>query len=528
MAYCCLMDNSHHVASPYTRLDGLLMLALAALAVALRLLPGLRIIDDAYITYRYARNIVDGIGFVYSAGEHVLGTTTPLYTLLLAALSTLTRADLPHISVAVNAVAGGANAALLYAIARRLLSDRWPGVALGVLWAVAPKPVTFAVGGMETSVFVALTLGAFAAWLAGRTLPAAALTALAILTRPDALIWAGPLAVAMIMAAWRDYSFRPPLKRLPWPELAVALALIAPWVVFATATFGSPLTHSVAAKSVAYDLPPTQALAALIQHFATPFFEFDTFGSVGAIIGALIYPLLALMGSLFLYHANARSLPLTLYPWLFFAAFAIANPLMFRWYAAPTLPFYFLSIVAGLWGLTQRAGGTKVARAALAVAAIFWTAISLNAWTLHPDHGPDRPAPQMAWIRLELLYEQAGRLLTPRVTPHTVVAAGDIGAVGWYSGARILDTLGLVSPESTAYYPIDPTLLAGMPYAIAPDLIMDRLPDYVVAPEVYLRNGLLKDPRFAVHYRLLDKLPTDIYGSDGLLIYARSDPPLTP
>jgi hypothetical protein len=46
-------------------------------------------VDDAYITFRYARNIASGVGFVYNAGERVLGTTTPAYTLLLAALSRL-------------------------------------------------------------------------------------------------------------------------------------------------------------------------------------------------------------------------------------------------------------------------------------------------------------------------------------------------------------------------------------------------------------------------------------------------------
>ncbi len=64
-----------------------LMLALICLALTARLLPGQRIVDDAYITFRYARNLVRGTGFVYNPGERVLGTTTPLYTLVLAALA---------------------------------------------------------------------------------------------------------------------------------------------------------------------------------------------------------------------------------------------------------------------------------------------------------------------------------------------------------------------------------------------------------------------------------------------------------
>lgn len=53
------------------------------MAIIVRILPGPRIIDDAFITYRYARNILAGNGFVYNPSEHVLGTTTPLYTFLL-------------------------------------------------------------------------------------------------------------------------------------------------------------------------------------------------------------------------------------------------------------------------------------------------------------------------------------------------------------------------------------------------------------------------------------------------------------
>jgi len=40
--------------------------------------------EDSYITYRYAQNLVDGHGFVYNPGEEFLGTTAPLYGLILA------------------------------------------------------------------------------------------------------------------------------------------------------------------------------------------------------------------------------------------------------------------------------------------------------------------------------------------------------------------------------------------------------------------------------------------------------------
>lgn len=124
----------------------------------------------------------------------------------------------------------------------------------------------------------------------------------------------------------------------------------------------------------------------------------------------------------------------------------------------------------------------------------------------------------MAWHQLELLYEQVGRELSPQVGPDTVIAAGDVGALGYYSGARILDTVGLMSPEAVRYYPL-PESAYVINYAIAPDLILDERPDFVVILEVYGREGLLRDPRFAREYTLVERIPTDIYGSEGMLVY---------
>ncbi|MFT5195159.1 MAG: hypothetical protein ACI9EW_000739 [Cellvibrionaceae bacterium] len=44
----------------------------------------LHVFDDAFITFRYAQNLANGIGFVYNPGEWVLGTTAPAYGLLVS------------------------------------------------------------------------------------------------------------------------------------------------------------------------------------------------------------------------------------------------------------------------------------------------------------------------------------------------------------------------------------------------------------------------------------------------------------
>ena len=507
---------------------------IAALALAARLLPTPRTIDDAFITFRYARNLLAGAGFVYNPGERVLGTTTPLYTLLMAALARMSGSpNYPWLALVVNALADALTCLILIRLGERLSGRRTVGWAAGLLWAVSSMSVTFAIGGMETSVFILLLVLSADLYLAGRTRWAAFVSALMLLTRPDGVLFVGPLILDLI---WRRARERP--RNVPWAEAAIFLVTLAPWAIFATLYFGSPIPHTIAAKSLAYRLPPGAGLVRLIQHYGTPFFENLVFGDVWPMIGFVLYLIITLVGGVAAVRRDARVWPMALYPWLYFVAFAAPNELIFRWYLAPPLPFYFLLILAGLAKIADDVSQRKKPEGRqketivptfhfppstffLLPAPIFLL-LSLNAWVLHPDHGPRSPAPDMAWHKLELLYTDVGRELAPRVTPQTLIAAGDVGALGYYSNARILDTVGLMSPEASVYYPLDPDLYV-INYAVAPQLILDQQPDYVVLLEVYGRKGLFVDPRFLAEYELIQKIPTDIYGSDGLLVWARRD-----
>ncbi|MBI3361889.1 MAG: hypothetical protein HY023_12350 [Chloroflexi bacterium] len=501
--------------------------ALGLLALVARLVPTPRVIDDAYITFRYARNILAGIGFVYNPGERVLGTTTPLYTLLMAALAFVLRTDnYPWLALGVNAVADAITCALLVTLGERLSGQRRVGIAAGLLWAVAPMSVTFAIGGMETSVFIMLMMATYVMYMSPRPRSITPISAsLALLTRPDALLFVGPIVLDFVARSIRRKAPTSDLRPLTSSLLVFLLPLLL-WAIFATLYFGSPLPHSIAAKVAAYRLPPDAALVRLIQHYGTPFFDQLVLGRFWPLAGFFVYLLLFVIGSLSFIRRDSRAWPLVAYPILYFAAFSLANPLIFRWYLAPPLPMYFIGIIGGI----EKIGGDAasalrkpgVAAWAVRAASAGFMLLSLNAWTLHPDHGPDRPAPQMAWHQLELLYERVGRELAPEVDRQTTIAAGDVGALGYFSGARILDTVGLMSPEATAYYPL-PASDYVINYAIPADLILDRRPEYVVILEVYGRNTLLRNPRFAAEYALIEIIPADIYGSEGMLIFHRKD-----
>jgi hypothetical protein len=519
------------------------------IALIARILPGPRTIDDSYITFRYARNILAGNGFVYNPGEHVLGTTTPLYTILLVLFSQFkggVNAPFPEIAWLVNSCADAVTCLLLYKLGRKL-GYSLAALSMALVWSIAPYSVTFAIGGLETSVYVLLIVAGLYSYLEKNYYLTALFAAFSLLTRPDALILIGLIILDQIRSKFFSIQAGSSLitsRSLIW-EIIIFLIPTLSWIIFAWIYFGNPLPHSIAAKSVAYRLPPNTALVRLLQHYATPFLDHLTFGVRWIAVGLFLYPFLFLVGSLRAYQTNRNILPFLFYPGLYFASYAIANPLIFRWYLTPPLPVYILIILVGFESLLSRIGVRasqwlsrnktlmhqtlgRYTWLALSVFLIIVmpTAMSLRDWTLHPDHGLNHPAPSMAWYKLELIYKDIALKLAPIINerPYQIhLAAGDVGVLGYFTQARILDTVGLNSPQALKYYPLNQKYYV-INYAIPPDLIIDNHPDYVVILEVYSREGLLKDARFQEAYQLITKINTDIYGSNGMLIYEHKQP----
>ena len=165
------------------------------------------VFDDAYITYRYADNLVHGYGAVYNHGERVEGYTNFAWMLLSALGIWLGRdpfAFTRGIGIASHVLMSGL---IAWFAARWLLASSWYHLALVVVLAVLVVPDGFAAmagSGLETS-FVACLLvlcalivyaGDFSRW-PSRIALAIALS-LSVLTRLDAMlsVFAAAAAIA--------------------------------------------------------------------------------------------------------------------------------------------------------------------------------------------------------------------------------------------------------------------------------------------------------------------------------------------
>lgn len=403
--------------------------------ISFRLYTGIQL-EDAFITYRYAANLAGGAGFVFNPGERVLGTTTPLYALLLGALGALFGAQkIPLISsVLVIAAAAGA-ASLTFAAMRRLGCPKGLQLFATAAFCFHPQLAWMCTSGMETPLVLLFMAWALHAAASRRWAWAAIASALLVLTRIDGLIWA---AAIFLIALAED-------RRAAARGAVLASLLLLPWVLFAFAYFGSPLPHSVIAKR-AIGRPVDIASARHVEAFAAWALPFLGASSPFGWPAGLLF---AAAGAL----ARARrSLTWTLaaFPWLFCAIlYAGAAPLYFDWYLAPAAYAALLAGALGLWvcgrwvklagrrmGLPD--GPMRLAAGAIVLAFfVSWGQADRAVAGLQRAYQINEDGTRRA----------IGNWLASETPAGATVAMEAVGYQGYFSKRRIIDLAGLTSPD---------------------------------------------------------------------------------
>ncbi|MFZ5480209.1 MAG: hypothetical protein ACOZNI_25825 [Myxococcota bacterium] len=188
------------------------------------------VVDDAYVSLRYARNLALGNGLVYNAGEPpVEGYTDFLWVLLMAPG---TRLPLHPATWATGwGLAFGALAVMLCERLAHALGAGRASLAAGLALALNPHFGIAASNGLETSMFVAGVLGAAWAAIAGPPVIAGLLAGSLYLVRPEGLAVGGALAI-------RDRR-----------ALAAFAAVVVPYFLARGAYFGTLVPNTYFAQA---------------------------------------------------------------------------------------------------------------------------------------------------------------------------------------------------------------------------------------------------------------------------------------
>ncbi|MBI5515723.1 MAG: hypothetical protein HY909_18215 [Deltaproteobacteria bacterium] len=214
--------------------------------------------DDAYISFRYAHNLVAGQGLVFNPGERLEGYTNFLWTLLMVPFEALGW-DLFQVcewlGTALVAVLLWrlTRAAVALHGERRDLSHLW-----GPLWLASSSSLTvWAKSGLEQPLSTLLPFtGAWLLWTASdgdarrRTLGAGLLLGLGCTTRPEVHLITALVGLPLLWDAARARRLTDPLK---WYALGVLLPVV-PFHVFRLTYYGDLLPNTFYVKTGTGDM----------------------------------------------------------------------------------------------------------------------------------------------------------------------------------------------------------------------------------------------------------------------------------
>jgi arabinofuranosyltransferase len=423
-------------------------------------------LDDSWIHLAFARHLAHGQGFGINPGQWSTGSTSPLWTLMLAAglVFRAGHAAWPWLLATIALCVAGLTGALLV---RRLLTLRGDegtpaggiaSLAGGLLVVSSPWLVWSTAGAMETPLFVALLLLAWAERLredlplseGGRALAFWGVPAgLAIVARPEGAIFAVLLALCSRL-------------RSGIANLITAAAIYAPYGIYCLSVSGHPWPSTFYAKTTQTfagmpDLAYLARAAALLADLMPALVALLIAGAAVLIVGTGLRR--TSPGRLDFSERLAR--------WRAFlpgVLFVIALPLA---YATMGRSFLFAG-VAGNFGryLFPLAPFLAILGAAMLVLGAArirvrvrrgWVLLALGVPLIWNGIAAANHAAFFAHnVRdIDAMQVEMANRLARDLPAGSLVASNDVGALAYFTDLRVLDLVGIVSPEvQQALFPL--------------------------------------------------------------------------
>lgn len=389
--------------------------------------------DDAFIFFRYARNLADGHGPIWNAGEDPVEGYTGILWLLPLATAAKLGLDIPETARYLGFALGVGALAMLYPLAAALPGGRrYPlaPVLAGLLLAAAPPFALWTFAGMEMPLFIFLVLVAI--WLHLRedrdaaVLPWSGVAfALAMATRPEGALFAAVTGAFKLVALLDPASRQRRLVQLfLWVD-AIAV-LYGGYFLWRYLYYGYLLPNTFYAKVGAGLDVYNRGL-----HYTAD--------------GGNTYGLLLWSAGLAAYLARARPVKPALYlaaltaAWITWLVFSGGDVLLHARFIAPILPLLYLAAALGAVFMLEAPVERYHRLLARPAFALLFTMLLLA--TLYPSL---KGAPSVEMDRRRVAdMAVIGRWLAEKLPPDTTIAVERAGVIPYYSRLPTLDMLGL-------------------------------------------------------------------------------------
>lgn len=387
--------------------------------------------EDAFITYRIAKQITEGNGFVYNIGEPLYASTTPLLTLLLSIWLAFISPNVIFAARLFDFISVTLTLYFIWLALQHLklsLAEQTGALMMGMMSA---RLIFMNILGMEIPLGLAALAASWYFWMKGRTNLAGVFCGLLLWIRIDFIFWVLILTAFAAFTNWKN------AMRLA----LIAAAIYLPWLAFATIYFGSPIPFTVTAKWVAYNEFDTSSywnqLRAILEYLA----PFRT-GNGPALWGAFISGCLVAAGLWMSRPDVRRSLFLPL-AFVFFeiARLTLTRTTYFSRYFIPILWFTTLLSGIGLGALWNAVKNSRLYKVLFLVFVVAMVMIQFQTGLSFAQSIRERQA-----YRHEDSLKEIGLWLKNNTDLNSTILLEPLGYVGYYSGRTMLDEVGLVTP----------------------------------------------------------------------------------
>ena len=407
-------------------------------------------LDDPWIHLTFARNIAEYGSYSYFQDSMVTsGSTSPLYTLLLSILWHVSQDEF-LISFILGIGFFAFSAIFLYRLALHFFEkEHWLALGAVAAFLFVGKMHLASVSGMETTFFVFFLLATAFYYVKGKQILFAIFAGLLLWSRPDGLILLLAIAMQFLYQAFvvkKKRSNAASLNSFRWKTLftpgILGFILVGLYFMLNLSLSGSFFPNTVVAKAKYYGggSPPEYFLE-VWKFYSSP--VLNVF--VGFFFVALIDFIMRIVR-----RENIS---------LLFPAFFVLGMILTYWielpflyqdgrYIIPTIPFFLIVSVYGMrrlfqW-LIQILGSPMMIRFGnVMTLTLFLLAILIGVFKI----GQKR---REYFETCRYIYDRqvaAANWIAKNTPENSVVATHDIGAIAFYGKRRIVDMVGLVSPE---------------------------------------------------------------------------------
>lgn len=402
-------------------------------------------LDDPWIHLTFAKNLVEYDAYSYYKNEVITsGSTSPLYTFLAAFLYMVIKNEF-----ILSYIIGIAFFVLLVLFSYLLSKRNFNSVSLALIFsfliALQPKLTLISVSGMETTMFIFMTIVSFYFYFTEKLILTGIFLGLTLWTRPEGLILILILFVDILL---QRFYFKTDFGSKIFREQNL-IKLLLPLIVISAGYFGFNylldghlLPNTYRAKiNYYYESDRMNFINRdVIKYFSSGEFVLVWIFFLTNVIFS-IYDIIKKRYNPFILY--------TIFTIFFVLVYIVQLPFAHRFgrYLMPVIPFYLITFIYGLKRLVEliHLKSKSDWYFALNTLLLLFAGVTV----LSSTNSISENAKEIAMVS-KYHYDRHIKIaewLKKNTKETDIIATHDIGAIAFYGGRKIIDMVGLINPE---------------------------------------------------------------------------------